>query len=199
VRRLRGPLRRSFVPFLFSLVALVLAGEGGPVTDLPRLALSLKQPWAYAVMHLGKDVENRVWFRPDPGPVWIAASQQVTRRYFDQAVEIIKTIAPGAIVPPIDALPYGCIVGRANIVDVALPGGWRWSGKVGGKHRPGFGYDPTRAVTRHPSDALRWHFDDQYGYLLEDRRALARVLPCKGHQRWWVLPAPLLERLKGAA
>ncbi len=29
------------------------------MSDLPRLALSVRQPWAHAIIHSGKDIENR--------------------------------------------------------------------------------------------------------------------------------------------
>lgn len=29
--------------------------------DLPELALSVRQPWAWAIIHAGKDIENRSW------------------------------------------------------------------------------------------------------------------------------------------
>ncbi|MDJ0630159.1 MAG: hypothetical protein QNJ44_18030 [Rhodobacter sp.] len=31
----------------------------GPLPVLPRLALSVRQPWAWAIVHAGKDIENR--------------------------------------------------------------------------------------------------------------------------------------------
>jgi hypothetical protein len=67
----------------------------------PTLALSLIQPWAYAVLHLGKDIENRTWFSDIRGPIWIAASAQVTRRYYEQAKELIASIG-GVEVPPLE-------------------------------------------------------------------------------------------------
>jgi len=169
------------------------------VTDLPTRALSLKQPWAWAVFGPpNKDVENRVWWSTLRGPIWIAASAQATRAYYEEAAEIIERVS-GCKVPPLDSLPSGCILGRATITDVALPGGWRWARKYEKRVRPGFGYDPKPADERHPSEALRWHFDDQYGYFLADRVALATPVPCKGLQRLWRVPAQLLEKLKEAA
>ena len=29
--------------------------------DLPKFALSVRQPWAWAIIHAGKDIENRSW------------------------------------------------------------------------------------------------------------------------------------------
>lgn len=44
-----------------------------------------------------------------------------------------------------------------------------------------------------------WHFLDQFGYVLEDRRAIAQPVPWKGHQRWWSIPPELMSVLEKAA
>ena len=31
------------------------------MTALPEFALAVKQPWAWAIIHAGKDIENRNW------------------------------------------------------------------------------------------------------------------------------------------
>jgi hypothetical protein len=146
-------------------------------------ALSLKQPWAWAVLHAGKNIENRRWQSDYRGPFWVAASAQVTRGYFDEAKAIIERLAPGAHVPPLDELPRGCIIGRARLVDVIHPGG------ASGHHpwRPG----------SHKLHPARWHFLDQYGFVIEEERALDKPVECKGLQRWWTVPPAvraLLER-----
>ena len=43
-------------------------------------ALSVRPPWAWAIVHLGKDVENRTWMTRYRGPLLIHAS-----RNWDQA------------------------------------------------------------------------------------------------------------------
>lgn len=114
-------------------------------------ALSLRQPWAHAVLHLGKRVENRDWagcsYR---GPILIHASKTLVLRDFDECMDSIINIVnakPGnerlemlkplayMSVPlrskhhgevtwrPAPTLPIGGIVGRARIVDVVHPGG----------------------------------------------------------------------------
>jgi hypothetical protein len=41
---------------------------------IPNRALSLKQPWAWAVIHGPKDIENRRWNTDFRGLFWVAAS-----------------------------------------------------------------------------------------------------------------------------
>lgn len=168
-----------------------LAGVG-----LPRIALSLIQPWAWAVLHAGKDVENRVWWSTIREEFWIAASAQVTRRYYDSSRECIERIAPGIRVPRIDELPRGGIVGRARIVDCILPGGFAATNDRQARDaRLNHALGGQRCLPpRHSLHPHRWHFPDQYGYVLADRLPVPFV-PCKGHQRWWRVPESLLEQL----
>lgn len=108
-------------------------------------ALSFWQPWATAIVHFGKRIENRVaWtacnFR---GEFLIHAAQNFgTRQEFDNAAEacldaIDRTLGEDAVlsfrdaflqrerfrgaslwVPNEDGMPLGGIVGRARVVDV---------------------------------------------------------------------------------
>ena len=71
-------------------------------------ALSLKQPWAWAIFH-GKDVENRTWSTPYSGKLLIHASKTV-----DEAGYLF--LASRGIVPPPN-LPRGQFVGEVNMVD----------------------------------------------------------------------------------
>lgn len=183
---------------LFDALKGALAPSAPP---LPTRALSLIQPWAWAVVHGPKDVENRVWWTSMRGPFWIAASAQVTRRYYDQAREIIEARAPGLRVPSIDDLHYGCIIGSASIVDCILPGGFAAKSDRDGQ------FAKTRLIAGtarsctavHPLHPHRWHFPEQYGYVLADRKPLATPVACKGHQRWWTVPADVIEWLRGVA
>lgn len=151
------------------------------------LALSLIQPWAWAVIHGPKDIENRTWWAEMRGPIWIAASAQVTRRYYDQARELIKGIG-GIDCPPLEALDYGCIIGSASIVDCILPGGYH-AHATREEHKRNF----------HPLHPHPWHFPEQYGYVLADRIPLAKPVACKGHQRWWRVPKDVLAQLPEVA
>lgn len=132
----------------------------------PTRALSLIQPWAWAILHAGKNVENRVWSSNIRGPFWIAASATTSYRYYDQARRIIEAISD-VTVPPRRDLVYGSILGQATIYDCIRPNENRGN---------------------------PWHFSGQYGYLLRDVRTVTPV-PCKGHQRWWNVPESVLSKL----
>ena len=60
---------------------------------LPPLALSVRQPWAWAIIHAGKDVENRSWQAVNHGlrrrgRIAIHAAKGLTRDEYDDAREI---------------------------------------------------------------------------------------------------------------
>lgn len=85
---------------------------------IPTFALSVRQPWAWAIIHAGKDVENRDWRRPNPGlafrgRVAIHASAGMTRDEYDA---IMPPAAPP--IPPAHLLVRGAIIGHVQIVDI---------------------------------------------------------------------------------
>jgi hypothetical protein len=86
------------------------------VSDLPRMAISIRQPWAWAILHAGKDVENRSWHTSFRGPVCLHAAKGMTKaevHEFDDLVAFNWRIRA----PDYDNLPRGGIVGVAEIVD----------------------------------------------------------------------------------
>ena len=93
------------------------------MTDLPDKALSIRQPWAWAILHAGKDVENRTWNTKFRGPVCIHAAKAMTKKEHSEFVEIARSMARasrwpnGAWIPFPDDLDRGGIIGTAEIVD----------------------------------------------------------------------------------
>ena len=92
-------------------------------------ALSIRQPWAWAILHLGKDIENRAWAANNParrfrGEFLIHASSGMTRAEYREFLDVLVEITaarPFSSTVPVPAfadLPRGGIVGRARVVDV---------------------------------------------------------------------------------
>ncbi len=79
------------------------------------LGLSLYQPWAYAVTHLGKRIENRPW-APWARVIGTTIALHATKARVDEhaaaafIADLIHTL------PPLDSLPRGAIVGTARVV-----------------------------------------------------------------------------------
>jgi hypothetical protein len=49
------------------------------------LALSIRQPWAWMILHGGKDVENRDWPTKVRGRILIHAAKTMTKKEWDHA------------------------------------------------------------------------------------------------------------------
>jgi hypothetical protein len=86
------------------------------MTDLPKMALSIRQPWAWAILHAGKDIENRSWRTDYRGPFCIHASAGMTKREYLEFEGVYGLDHRWTIPEPGD-LSRGGIVGTAQIVD----------------------------------------------------------------------------------
>lgn len=79
------------------------------------IALSIRQPWAWLILHAGKDIENRDWSTKFRGRFLIHAGKGMTHEEYAAAADFAA--ACGQCLPAADALPRGGIVGSATIVD----------------------------------------------------------------------------------
>lgn len=89
-----------------------VAFPASPLADSPSRALSIRQPWAWAILYGGKRVENRTWYTPYRGRIFIHAGLTVDRDAFEgleDAILAVPTPRPPAI--------CGALVGMATIVD----------------------------------------------------------------------------------
>lgn len=104
-----------------------------PIGDLPRVALSVRQPWAWLIVNGFKDVENRGWPTKHRGPVFIHASKR-PRFEADVAFGVLREVGMDAPRLAVHGREIGGIVGVATIVDCirtsgspwAVPGMWHW-------------------------------------------------------------------------
>lgn len=98
------------------------------MSDHPRYrALTIHQPWAWLILHAGKDVENRGWngagYR---GRFLVHAGKAYDPHGDEFAAELGIEIPAG--------LPLGAIVGAVTLLDVvqgadsvwAIDGQWHW-------------------------------------------------------------------------
>src|SRR6266705_2697241 len=72
-------------------------------------ALSVRQPWAWAIIHARKDIENRTWKTHFRGQVAIHSSRKL-----DSDSELPRTSRR----PRADDLICGAIIGVVDIIDV---------------------------------------------------------------------------------
>jgi hypothetical protein len=82
-------------------------------------ALSIRQPWAWMIVHGWKDVENRDWPTRVRGRILVHASKGMTRDEYDEAVAVARGV-PGldmGKLPTFGAIERGGIIGSVEIVD----------------------------------------------------------------------------------
>lgn len=78
-------------------------------------ALSIKQPWAWLIIHGGKDIENRTWHTKLRGRFLVHASQGMTKDEYADAYRFALSI--GVRCPRFEDLERGGIVGSVELVD----------------------------------------------------------------------------------
>lgn len=86
-------------------------------------ALSIRQPWAWLIVHGYKDIENRDWEIFNRGRIMIHASKTCTRSEYEQACEFAYRARPSLFsIPALSDLPRGGLVGSVDIVDCVTVG-----------------------------------------------------------------------------
>ncbi|MEQ1694961.1 MAG: ASCH domain-containing protein [Hyphomicrobiaceae bacterium] len=97
---------------------------------LPMLALSVRQPWAWAIIHAGKDIENRDWQPHNPGlkvrgRIAIHASKGLGRDEYEDARDFIDETIVGTC-PEARHLARACIIGSVEVVNVVTKSSSPW-------------------------------------------------------------------------
>lgn len=126
------------------------------MSTLPRHALSVRQPWAWAILHAGKDIENRSWRYGHPsrrfrGAVCIHAARGMTRAEYEEAAGFMAKI--GVVCPKPADLVRGAILGTVVIVD--------------------------GINVNNPPAASPW-FMGPFGFVLRDAQPLTAPIPAMG-------------------
>jgi hypothetical protein len=92
-------------------------------------ALSIRQPWAWLILHAGKDIENRNWRPRNPGlrfrGTCLIHAGIAVQPISDELRAWVKQTA-GVDLPRSDELPRGGIVGQVDVVDVVRASSSPW-------------------------------------------------------------------------
>jgi hypothetical protein len=90
-------------------------------------ALSIRQPWAWLIVHGGKDIENRGWQTRYRGPLLVHAAMGMTKSQYDDARVFTEVVTGGSVkVPPPALLMRGGIIGRVEVVDCVAASESAW-------------------------------------------------------------------------
>lgn len=150
------------------------------------LALTLWQPWAWAIAHLpaevAKPVENRDW-RPPASVVGTRIALHGGKTYDDDAADDILDITRAAGLRNLDTSRRGDtgILGTVRLVGVVEERNGRLVLVAG----------DWGEVTRERAEA--W-FVGRYGWLLDQRRVLDVPIPCRGAQGLWAVTDDVAAR-----
>lgn len=133
-------------------------------------ALTLHQPWAHAICHLGKRVENRTWAPPASLPVGSLLAIHAGKVH-DHAGHR-QILAARLSLPTI--FPRAAVVAVAKLIGTCDAAGVRtcMSG---------------RRIDIDAGGLSAW-FCGPVGWVLDDVRVLREPVPCKGRQGLWDLP-----------
>ena len=77
--------------------------------------ITVRQPWAWLIVHGPKDIENRTWRRSYRGPLGIHAAKTMTDGEYMDAYVYAR--ARGVTLPAAESLTLGAIVGLATVTD----------------------------------------------------------------------------------
>ena len=91
-------------------------------------ALSVRQPWAWLIIHGGKDIENRTWPTKFRGQSLIHAAKGMTRHEYETVEGDLLCHAGTAAVdlPPYEELARGGIIGSVEVVDCVSASDSAW-------------------------------------------------------------------------
>lgn len=149
--------------------------------------LSLRQPWANAVVFGGKRIENRRWNTKFRGEFLIHAAKAMPDDYYEDTVQWMAQAGLVFPTPDRDTIKRGGIIGIARLDGVLRPK----SGKLVSEDEAAFS-------AHHPDAAeiLKWWMPEQYGFVLRDVRPLP-FLPMRGALSFFDAPADMEAAVRG--
>ncbi len=86
-------------------------------------ALSIRQPWAWLIIHGGKDIENRSWHTKHRGRFLVHAASGMTRLEYNyvagqgETVGFLEDCGLHVKLPAFEELQRGGIIGSVDLVD----------------------------------------------------------------------------------
>jgi hypothetical protein len=138
--------------------------------------LSIRQPWASLIIKGFKDVENRSWRTSIRGEIAVHASASKAEDDWEDAIITVAVIRAIALseakewliktIGEFDKLPRGAILGTVEITDC-------------------------KRERMSP-----WHFDENWGFYLQNPKELKKPIPAKGKRGFWDFDLSLAEAVK---
>lgn len=90
-------------------------------------ALTVRQPWAWAIVYAGKDIENRNWNTRYRGEIAIHAAKGLMREEYTESVDLLRRhYKCRKEIPSYEAMIRGAIIGVAELVDCVTTSKSSW-------------------------------------------------------------------------
>lgn len=147
-------------------------------------ALTVQQPWAWAILHGGKLVENRTWATKHRGELAVHAGARLSERGCQLLPDYLDRANPDALAAYTDPsleLAYGAVLGTVDLIGCHVAGEGCCD-SLWGEHA----YDEHRGRTRR--DLFHWELDNV--------RPLAEPVPCRGALQLWTVPPDVQARVE---
>ena len=91
-------------------------------------AITIRQPWAWAIIYAEKDIENRSWKTNFRGRVAIHSSASMTREEYEEGCKSIRRRKPKIKIPAYEDMVRGAILGTVEIIDCVDNSDSTWFG-----------------------------------------------------------------------
>lgn len=139
-------------------------------------ALTVRQPYAAAIMAGVKPVENRIWKRElPPGGLWIGIHAGLRSVKVDVGLVADMTICGGWVkpMPPIVEMPFGALLGLAHVSEICAP------------------EDLPLWIADDPH--FQWWASGPWCWVVDQVAPLAEPIPMRGALGLWRVPMELLD------
>jgi hypothetical protein len=83
--------------------------------------LSIQQPWAWAILYAGKDIENRTWKTNERGKILIHAGKKFDHTAYETLINLTDKVIPIS-----SRVSIGGIIGMVEIVDCVTSHESKW-------------------------------------------------------------------------
>lgn len=145
-------------------------------------ALTIQQPWAWAILHAGKMIENRTWPTNHRGTLLIHAGKSTA--WMDRENPLDWPGRYGVVLPRRDEFTFGALLGVVELVNCKLIDEVKWL--------PANEYYSNWAGSPFAEGPICW--------LLRNPQPFARPIPWKGAQGLWGVPDEVVrEALEGVS
>ena len=147
--------------------------------------ITIRQPWAFAIIRLGKDVENRSWATSYVGPILIHAAKGLTRTELLSSLDDIRAC--------LDVDGISSLIRKRMVSMSRDPNDYVRGAVVGVAELAAC---PLRPLRRGGPGFSKWHTPGAWGHRINKFRALEDPLPWKGMLGYVDAPPTLVEAVR---